>query len=76
MAARTFRLHTYSQAPLIRRNARHSCDQEIRVYGPSDGMAQPADLWTCSCGLTYEHDCDESEGCSWHLVKHARRARR
>jgi hypothetical protein len=68
--------HTYSTAKKTPRRKRHSCHAEILTHGPSDGMAQPGDLWTCSCGLTFRHDCDESEGCSWHNVPAKRRARR
>lgn len=48
------------------RPGHHDCDTEIRADGwAMCGHRQTGDLWTCSCGKTYVHECDEAEGCSW-----------
>jgi len=31
------------------------------------GYRQEGEQWTCSCGKTYTHVCDEAEGCFWAL---------
>lgn len=47
----------------------HSCQDELVMSGVSTFTAQDGDLWTCPiCSLTYEHVCDEAEGCMWTLV--------
>ena len=50
-----------------RKRAMHNCENELlRVY-PRQAQAEHGEQWTCSCGLTWIHDCDEAEGCQWFL---------
>lgn len=45
---------------------KHDCDTEIRANGwAMSGHRQTGDLWSCSCGKTYVHQCDEAAGCAW-----------
>lgn len=48
---------------------KHSCDAEIRKNPWAlSGYRQPGDRWTCSCGATFVHVCDEADGCSWEPI--------
>jgi len=47
---------------------RHSCAKQLLVDHPSDQYAADGDMWECTCGLIYEHFCDEATGCNWTLV--------
>jgi len=44
------------------------CDRELSRQRPGHAQAQDGEIWTCPCGLRFEHICDEAEGCSWGLV--------
>lgn len=46
----------------------HSCDAELKA-DPSYDMfrCRPVE-WTCSCGRSFVHVCDEAEGCSWEAT--------
>ena len=53
---------------------RHSCEKTLEANYPNHAQAQDGEHWTCTCGLTYEHVCDEAEGCKWTLFPLAKRA--
>lgn len=38
--------------------------EQLRNGGGDDGQ-----LWVCTCGRLWRHDCDEAEGCSWLPVE-------
>lgn len=51
------------------RKKQSCCETELTKSGKVTGRLQDEDFWTCpKCGLTYEHFCDEAEGCIWYLV--------
>lgn len=53
----------------------HNCGYELEDAqrantAPSTSTAIEGTRWTCSCGLTYVHVCDESKGCYWSRLRH------
>ncbi len=46
----------------------HRCEDELNRQLPHQEQACDGDRWTCTCGITYEHICDEAEGCSWEPI--------
>lgn len=47
---------------------KHSCDIKLSEDYPAHSQASDGERWRCSCGLIYEHVCDEAEGCKWILL--------
>lgn len=56
-----------------RKRKRHSCEEVLEAGYPNHSQAEEGERWTCTCGLTYEHVCDEAEGCRWTLFALAER---
>ena len=46
----------------------HSCEEVLTRTYSSHTQAEDGERWTCTCGLAYEHICDEAKGCSWTLL--------
>jgi len=47
-----------------------SCERMLVAAGLArTGYCKDGQRWQCKCGRTFEHVCDEAEGCSWHEVK-------
>jgi hypothetical protein len=46
----------------------HNCYQELCKETPNQAQAQEGQQFLCSCGILYEHICDESSGCKWAQI--------
>ena len=49
--------------------AKHNCDHTLNATYPRHSQSRNGEHWVCTCGKTYEHVCDEAEGCYWTEVK-------
>ena len=52
---------------------KHKCEKELEKQYKANvrltpSLAQDGDTWTCACGKTYTHICDEAEGCCWEVL--------
>jgi hypothetical protein len=49
-------------------SADHSCEKVLVQFMPDHAQRNDGDRFVCTCGVVYQHECDEAEGCSWVRV--------
>jgi hypothetical protein len=51
------------------------CEHELFRRHPNPDQARHGEEFRCSCGTIWVHDCDEAEGCAWHVADSQRGTR-